>query len=96
MGTSVFFGDESTLAEGVEKQPSAETEALLDPEDVTLMEVDQDSYLTESSQRDRRTRPPNWQSLSLAPPSLRESYKPKSSSEVPQQPFFAEGSGNSI
>ncbi|KAG5889997.1 hypothetical protein JTB14_035909 [Gonioctena quinquepunctata] len=52
MGTTVSVEDESTPAEGVERQPTVEkghtaeegpeTEALLDPEDVTLTEVDLD------------------------------------------------------
>ncbi|KAG5885548.1 hypothetical protein JTB14_007628 [Gonioctena quinquepunctata] len=60
METTVSVEDESTPAGGVERQPTAkkchtageapETETLLDPEDVTLTEVDQDSLPTGSSQ----------------------------------------------
>ncbi|KAG5878370.1 hypothetical protein JTB14_020608 [Gonioctena quinquepunctata] len=60
METTVSVEDESTPAEGDERQPTAETchtaeegpetEALLDPENVTLTEVDQDSVPTGSSQ----------------------------------------------
>ncbi|KAG5899091.1 hypothetical protein JTB14_021594 [Gonioctena quinquepunctata] len=66
METTVSVEDESIPAEGVGRQPSAETaeggsetEALLDPEDVTLTEVDQDRVQSGNGEPGRDGKP--WQ-----------------------------------